>query len=59
MGLGDPEARELETGDYPALFDYPNQAKFKSTFFKTLRESPFKTEVAYDQSLILKNHDVV
>ena len=44
MGLGDPEARELETGDYPALFAYTNRIKFCSTFFKTLRESPFKTE---------------
>ena len=39
MGLGDPEARQLETSDYPAFLALPNP-KFINTFFRFPRKSP-------------------
>ena len=39
MGLGDPEARQLETSDYPAFLAFPNP-KFVNTFFRFPRKSP-------------------
>ena len=58
MGLGDPEARQLETTDYPALMAFPN-AKYSNTFFKASRRSPFISQGLFSQTLNLRNCDVV
>ena len=51
MGLGDPESRELETMDYPALMGFPNE-KFGKNFFKIPRK------IARNKSLVVHSAEL-
>ena len=59
MGLGDPEARQLQTRDYPALMAFTDGIKFNATIIKVPRSSPFEAQGLFDQQIALGKKDVV